>query len=499
LKSALELSFLKAIQHGRIFSPGDRVGVAVSGGADSVALFRLLEKFRGELGIALVVVHFNHSLRGDESEGDAQFVSDLARSYGCEFIAAKEDVAAEAARSRKNLEETARRLRYGFFQRIVDESRATHIAVAHTADDQAETVLAHMIRGTGPAGLAGIYPRSGSVRRPLLGMRRSDLREYLQVIGQDWREDSTNQDARRTRARIRAQLLPQLESDFSQQIVLHLCELGRLSREEEVFWAAFVEERFRSCVQTHGTNLAVRIRDLFTLPAITGGANAAGHEAQAAVCSPWRPLTERLIRRLYEDVRGNRRELSAVHVEQVIRLCTDSSSGHRVELPGRIQVERNFDTLTFSRVPKAANPERGEETSPQLGAYQYVVELPDSGSAAVSVPELGTCFRLKVIDWPLAASDTKWYTQALDADLLRSPLILRNWQQGDAYRPRGRRQARKLKEMFLAGRVPSGERARWPVLESRGSVAWARGMPTSAEFGATELTRAGVVIEEESI
>ena len=499
MKSAFELGFLKAIQDGRIFSPGDRVGVAVSGGADSVALFRLLEKFRGELGITLVVVHFNHSLRGDESEADAEFVSDLASSHDCEFIVTKEDVAAEATRRRKNLEETARRLRYAFFQRIVDESRATHIAVAHTADDQAETVLAHMIRGTGPAGLAGIYPRSGSVMRPLLEMRRQALREYLQEIAQTWHEDSSNKDTQRMRARIRAQLLPQLQSDFSQHIVSHLCELGRLSREEEVFWTAFVEERFRSCVQTCGANLVVRIRDLFTLPGLAGGANAADQETQAAISSPWRPLTERLIRRLYECVRGDRRELSATHVEQVIRLCADSSKGHRVELPDLIQVERNFDTLTFSRVPKCVNSERGKETSSQLGAYQYVVELPDSGRVAVSVPELGTCFHLKVIDWPLAASDTKCYTHALDADLLRGPLILRNWQQGDAYRPRGRRQARKLKEMFLAGRVPLGERARWPVLESCGSVVWARGMAPSAEFSATDLTRSGVVIEEETI
>jgi tRNA(Ile)-lysidine synthase len=499
LRSPFEQRFVQAIRHARILLPGERVGVAVSGGADSVALFRLLEKFRGEFGITLFLVHFDHSLRGEESEGDARFVTTLAASYGCEIILAKEDVAAEAARSRGNLEDTARRLRYAFFERIVDESRATRVAVAHTADDQAETILAHLIRGTGPAGLAGIYPQAGSIVRPLLELRRQDLRKYLQDLGQDWREDSTNQDTHRLRARIRAQLLPQLVSDFSPRIVSHLCELGRLAREEEVFWAAFVEERVRSCVQVRGENLMIQMRDLFSLPGFDASAHAEDLAPDGACCTPWRPLTERLIRRLYERVRGDRRELSAVHVEQVIRLSTESTSGHCVQLPGAIRVERNFDTLIFSRASGLGHPGHGRETSAQLGAYQYVVKLSDSGTVAVSVPELGSCFRLKVIDWPLTARDTKRDGHALDADLLRAPLILRNWQRGDAYRPCGRRQARKLADMFLAGRVPSSERVRWPVLESGGHVVWARGMAPAADFRATDRTRAGLLIEEDRI
>jgi tRNA(Ile)-lysidine synthase len=499
--SSLEQRALDAIRRARTLLPGDRVGVAVSGGADSVALFRLLDNLRGELGIKLAVVHFNHSLRGEASDADAQFVSDLAGSFGCEMILAKEDVAAEAARLSSNIEDAARRLRYSFFQRVVREARASRIAVAHTADDQAETLLAHLIRGTGPAGLAGIYPLAGHVVRPLLETRRKDLREYLRALGQAWREDSTNLDLRRMRARIRSQLLPRLESDFSPQIVGHLCELGRLSREEEIFWAAFVEERFRACVQVQGENLAIRIEDLFAFPGFAASAPAEKPlaAAQDANRSSWRPLTERLIRRLYERVRGDRRNLSAEHVEQVIRLSTLSSSGRCVQLPGAIQVNRNFDMLVFSRGFAPAPSPRHRETSSQPGAYQYDVSLPGRGTTAVSIPELGRCIRLKVIDWPLTQRDTKWSTQALDADLLRAPLILRNWQPGDAFRPRGRRQPRKLKSMFLRGRVPAGDRAQWPVLESDGRVAWARGMAPAAEFCATDETRTGVLIEEDAI
>ncbi len=253
-----------------MLAPGDRVGVAVSGGADSVALLRILERIQVELGISLSVVHFDHRLRDAESDRDAQFASALAGSLRLDFVLQREDVAAAAERHGWNIEDAARTLRYAFFQRVIDEGRATRIAVGHTADDQAETVVSHLIRGTGPAGLGGIYPVAGStagtIVRPLLSFRRSALRRYLEVLGQTWCEDSSNADLHRMRARIRAQLLPVLERDFSPRIVDHLCELARLSREEEVFWSALVEERYRSLVQSkvqpHDQALSVSVVDL---------------------------------------------------------------------------------------------------------------------------------------------------------------------------------------------------------------------------------------------
>jgi tRNA(Ile)-lysidine synthase len=209
-----------------------------------------------------------------------------------------------------------------------------------------------------------------------------------------------------------------------------------------------------------------------------------------------RVLTERLIRRLYEEVRGDRRELGANHVQQVIHLASGSTSGHHLELPGGITVRRTFGELIFSC--RESIPQHTDDgTAQRENAYEYVVSLPLLGAATVSIPELGKCFRLKVIDWPVTESDTKRDANVLDADLLRSPLILRNWRPGDAYRPHGRRHERKLKSMFLAERVPSGERGVWPVLESGGRVIWAQGMPAAENFRASENTRMGLVIEEE--
>ncbi len=256
MRTALEQRVLDFIRESRMASAGDRVGVAVSGGADSVALMRLFESLRDELGIALVIVHFDHMLRGEESDRDAGFVEELARGRKLEFVSAREDVREAAAQNGRNIEEAARRLRYAFFHRVLSGGKATSIAVAHTADDQAETVLAHIIRGTGPTGLASIYPivespGGGTIVRPLLPIRRAELRDYLHERGQGWREDATNADQTRLRARIRAQLLPVLERDFSPAIVQHLGDLARFAREEESFWAALVEDRLAKYAQAN--------------------------------------------------------------------------------------------------------------------------------------------------------------------------------------------------------------------------------------------------------
>jgi tRNA(Ile)-lysidine synthase len=294
-------------------------------------------------------------------------------------------------------------------------------------------------------------------------------------------------------------LLPLLQRDFSPQIVERLSDLARLSREEAAFWSVLVEDRFNSLVHSHDETFSIAIQDL--LAPLGASISAPTQRVTGFTDLPMfiRPVTERLIRRLYETLRGDRSGLSAAHVEQVIRLAMASSSGRNVQLPAGIRVEKRFRNLVFSRVNDSEPAERTLETVSGLSAYQYEVDLPARGEASVSVPELGTRFHLKVVDWPFTASETKQGEGFLDLDLLLPPLILRNWRPGDAYRPRGRRTVRKLKQMFLAGRVQSDQRRGWPVLESAGHVVWTRGMPPADEFSARKGTRAGVMIEEDQL
>lgn len=495
---SLEKRVLDGIREMHLISPGDRVGVAVSGGADSVALLRILHGAQAKLGVKLVVAHFDHSLRGAESDADAEFAASLARKLVLPFVLDREDVAAAARRNKWNLEDAARRLRYAFFERLIREGQVTRMAVAHTADDQAETVLAHLIRGTGPTGLGGIYPIAGNVVRPLLAVRREELRAYLRDLAQEWREDTTNLDVSRLRARVRARLIPTLEREFSPRVVERLNELARLSREEQAFWEAIIEERFSALVRRQGAEFSIRASDLLAPVAAPAMPDATKRERRGEI-SPCRVLTERLVRRIYQELRGTRQGLSAAHVEQVIRLAANRGGGHFAELPGRVLAGKSFGEMRFA-VQSEPRCKPGDPATLRVPRdYSYPIELPERGCATICVPELNRRIRLKVIDWTCGERETSNGRLALDAALLRVPLILRNWRPGDAYRPLGRREIHKLKHLFAEGRVSVRERGGWPVLESAGRVIWARGMAPAREFSAGAGTATGVVIEEEGL
>ena len=218
-------------------------------------------------------------------------------------------------------------------------------------------------------------------------------------------------------------------------------------------------------------------------------------------------VTRRLVRGLVGELRGDCRDLSAQHVEQVLRLASSGASGQRSDLPG-VVVERSFEWLWF--YPRPADAAEGEGSARtehwlvrqlklQKGIPTLWSSAPQGEDTVVMVPAIGRRVRLKVIDWPSARGETNNDSHTLDRDLLRSPLVLRNWRAGDSFRPQGRRSVRKLKHFLRAGRVSIRERAGWPVLTSDGELVWARGLPVAAEFATRKQTRAGVVIAEEEI
>lgn len=483
---SLKASVLATIHNHQMLQPGDRVAIAVSGGADSVALLRLFEELRADLGITLSVVHFNHQLRSAESDGDEKFVALLARQRGFAFVSDGGDVAAAATRHGWNLEDAGRRLRYDFFAKVIADGGATLVATAHTADDQAETVLARLIRGTGPTGLGSICPVRDSIIRPLLEVRRKSLRTYLTSINQEWREDTSNLDAQRLRARVRQRLLPEMEGNFSASIVNKLSSLAELARDDERFWVALVDECCNRIVTRQGQTAVVNVRELL-------GPMRSGLSYKIQTGNVFHALTQRIVRRLYDEMAANG-ELSRKHVENVIEFAESGGSGRRIELPGGVQVSKEFDQLIFS-VRKELDSR--DSRVPASVSYAYTIDLADKEVVTVTVPELGRRFHLKVIDWPGRERETRSEGVVLDAERLRPPLILRNWKPGDAYCPKGHLRPQKLARMMMAGRIRASRRASWPVLISQGRIAWVDQMPVAGEFSASEATRTGLWIVED--
>jgi tRNA(Ile)-lysidine synthase len=482
----IALNVLAILKKQKMMVPGERVGVAVSSGADSVALLLLLLGLREKLGIVLSVVHFNHKLRGKASDADEAFVAKLAWRYGLEFHSASADVAKKAKKERANLEDAARRARYDYFRSLVESRACTKIAVAHTADDQAETVLAHLLRGTGLAGLGGIHPVAGPVIRPLLGVRRSELRRFLRARKQTWREDATNRDTTRMRARIRKKLLPLLEKQFQPAIVAHLVTLAGLAREDEAFLNALAEERLQVVVQTNEEGARIAVDDLIH-PWKERGFNAED-------TGKTRALSTRMVRRIVESVKPRAGQLGANHVEAALERARSGKSGSSLVLPGGVEVRKERDSLVFHAIENAAL--RNFRRTPK--EYEYKIDMA-SGKAEANVAELGCVFRFRVIDWPPKRGETSRDAVALDRDRLRSPILLRNWRPGDRLHQQGHRSAHKLKRLLNNKRVSTWERDGWPVLASGGVLVWARGFPVAAEFAANEGTRAGIVMVEEKI
>jgi tRNA(Ile)-lysidine synthase len=225
----------------KLLRPGMRIAVAVSGGADSVAMLRRLMEAAPEIGLVLSVAHVHHGIRGAEADGDAEFVAALAAHHGLAFHRHDVDTPAAARENRETIEEAARNLRYAWFRELLESGEADAVATAHTLDDQAETVLHKLLRGAWTEGLSGIHPiiacTRGAILRPFLGTRRTEIEAWLRAIGQPWREDASNADTAFTRNRLRHELLPMLAT-YNPQIQSQLANLATLARDEDAYWQA---------------------------------------------------------------------------------------------------------------------------------------------------------------------------------------------------------------------------------------------------------------------
>ena len=499
------------IQQSRTLRPGDRVGVCVSGGADSVALLYLLIESQKKLGIVLDVVHFNHQLRGKRSEADEKFVAKLAAKHDLPFHVGRENVAAKAKREKANLEDAGRRARYAFFALLVEEEKLTRLAVAHTADDQAETVLAHILRGTGLAGLGGIHPTSDHVVRPLLQIRRADLRAYLNDKQQTWCEDASNRDTSKMRARIRKKLLPLLEKQFQPATVEHLNALATFAREDNAYLDSTAASYVNQLCKRENETISIDIQQLLRSsqpsasepppppdsppPRVTHPLRLSKGGVSEPTQLQTKAIIRRMIRQIVNQVKPQAGQLTAAHVNSILHLAEHGENGSSLPLPGRLEVRREHHELIFR---SKVHSKRKSDLAEHAKKFEHPIDLSEN-EAIINVPCLACVFRFTIIDWLPQRGETSTTGPVLDRHALRLPLVLRSWRPGDQFRPSGHRKAHKLKRLLNEKRISRWEREGWPVLTSAGVVAWARGFPIAPEFAVNEKTREAITIAEEAI
>jgi tRNA(Ile)-lysidine synthase len=440
---------------------GSVVLAMVSGGADSVALLRILAS--GELGepAGLSVLHVDHMLRGVDSDGDAEFVADLCAAIGVVCTVARYDVAAYATEAGLNLEDAGRRVRYRFAEEALDAACAEaavdggggRIAVAHTYDDRMETFLMRLASGAGPAGLLGMPYARGRLVRPLLDARRSDVVSYLRDLGQEWREDATNADTSRVRARVRAELLPLLERmnpRFDEALARTLAVLG----DEDAWVDAAAKDASASAFDVRRGEVRADRAALAALP---------------------RALARRALRAALAGAFPDDTRIEFDHVEAVLDGLVES--GFARDLPGGLRAFTEYATLVISRTPDGAGA-----LAPAL--------LPVPGTA-----DLGTAGTLSAQEADPRALVDDARVALVDADRFSGPLAVDSVRPGDRMRPLGMSGTRKVSDVLTDAKVPRRARPSVPVVRHGGSIVWLAGVRMSEDYRVGPGTSRAVRLE----
>ena len=426
-----------------------KIGVAVSGGADSVFLLRALH----ELGLAATVLHINHQLRGVESDRDEEFVRDLASR--CElpvhvFVAPV---------FTGNTEQEARRFRYDFFAEHIAAGHCEVAATGHTLDDQAETVLYRFLRGAGTAGLSGILPVTASgIVRPLIELRRAEIRAWLKDREFAWREDRSNLDPEFARNRIRLRHLPELAESLNPALAESLAATADWARAEEDYWDAELDRlEPRYLIQAPETVL-IHTAPFLDLPIA---------------------VQRRLLRRGIERVRGSLRAIDFRHIEAMRALMATREGSGRMQLPG-LDVYRSFDWLRLAPIGFDSRLPRDFET-------------PLAIPGRTSLTERRLTIEMQLVRHLDVYNDGM---EGLDWERCAGSLELRNWRPGDRYQPSGRTGSEKIKTLFQEFRVPLWERRSWPVIARGDSILWTRRFGVAHDFAAGPESRNVLVVRE---
>lgn len=451
--------------------------VAVSGGPDSLCLLHVLRRIHAEGGPALHVAHLDHGFRGAQSAAEAQFVAQTAHAWGLSATVAYQDVPAMIRRFGQNRQATARAARYAFLARVAHATQAAAVAVAHQADDQAETVLMHLLRGAGPAGLRGMRallpwaewaaaetetPGAPPLIRPLLTTTRAEIASYCAEHSLAAQDDPSNHVRTYTRSRIRAELLPRLTT-YNPQIVAALGRSARICADDYAYIQDQVAQHWPTLAETWDGAIGFRVVAWATLPVV---------------------LRRYALRRAVLQLNG-RDDLSYEQIEAAC-LLAERRTGRDTRLGAGIMLHVAADWIVLRRddaaFPAQARP-AADETLPQLDADEIALAIPST------VP-ISSSWRAEVTlaDPTPCAAARRWWV-ALDRAALDGPLALRRRRPGDRFRPAGGRGSRSLQDFFVDHKLPRELRAAWPVLATAQSIVWVAGLRADARFQAGTATR----------
>ncbi|HZC67614.1 MAG TPA: tRNA lysidine(34) synthetase TilS [Nitrospirales bacterium] len=458
---------VSAIRRKKLLRHDDRVLVAVSGGSDSVCLVMVLHEMRqrGVLpGLDLHVAHVNYGLRGEESEKDETYVRDLGKTLSLPVHVERVHL---VPRPGQTLQSQARDTRYAFFARVRREYGLTAVATGHTADDQAETVLLWLLRGSGTSGLAGIpAQRDDGIIRPLLGVTQEQVLDYLASRGIAYRTDASNATRVYRRNRIRHEIVPLLRT-FNPQIVQGLARAAEIFAAEAALLDDLERERWKAVVKDVAPGCVVL-------------------QGERLVLEPL-GLQRRLIRRALSVVRGSAAGLTFRHVEDVLARVVGAVHCGKLDLPSGIVVERDGALITVGRSCVKGQARAGADWAPGVP-----LSIPGKVLLGKEGPHL---LALKGCD-PVKGRADGHSMLVMDAGRLGDPLTVRNWRPGDWFCPSGMKGHRKkLQDFFVDQKIPRNQRAEVPLVVAPEGIVWVVGYRGDERFMAGKATTRFVTLK----
>ncbi|WAC09148.1 MAG: tRNA lysidine(34) synthetase TilS [Thermodesulfobacteriota bacterium] len=433
---------------------GDRVIVCVSGGPDSMALLFALHQLQDDYQLSLWGSHYNHKLRGKESDQEAEFVKCQAERIGIPLLV--EDDNGSLLKTKGNLEETARNKRYAFFQKKTLELNAQKVALGHTATDQAETFFLWLFRGVGTKGLGCIPPvRDNLIIRPLIETEREEIIGFLKEKGIPWKEDPTNKAGNFLRNRVRRILIPKLLKEFDPHLVKKIIKTTEIFRDDDIFLEKLTLDKLNEIsIKNDKTNVLLDINKLEVLPV---------------------SLKRRVIRYALKTIQGALRRVNFDHVESILKLIKSHQPHSQISLPYEIEVYKEYNRLRFARALK--------ET---ISFYYEAYKVPE----IIIIPEIERKITITTLDWDQNNSPlTEKNVALIDFEKINFPLVVRNWKRGDRFQPLGTQGSKKVKDFFIDLKIPRIERKQVPLVLCGDQIAWIAGLRVDEKVKITQSTK----------
>lgn len=459
----------KYIFEQNMLSECEVVIVGLSGGADSICLLMILKELSKKLDFKCVAVHINHGLRGEEAEHDEKFAAKFCEQNGIEFIAIHKNVGEIAKQEKMTCEEAGRKVRYEAFSTVAkkyqEEGKKVKIAVAHNMNDNAETILFNLIRGTGLDGLCGIRATVNDIIRPLLCVTRNQIEEFLKDSNQDYVTDSSNLTLDYTRNVIRNKLIPIMEGEINSQAIRHISGISDFALEDRNYINKKIDCYYTNLIEKDKKGIKVRIADLASLDEV---------------------IKKGVIRKIISSQVKSLKDVSQVHIQSIIDLL-GKGTGHRINLPYGMCAQIEYEYLYFSNdISKENNKTEIDITSALAKAVPDEIIRVEVGN---EVFEFTIKQEIDTFYWK------NNYTKCFDYDRIKDNVFLRNRRKGDYIVINKNGSRKKLKDYFINAKIPSSVREELILLAHDSSILWVPGRRTGEGCQVTENTKNILVVK----